>query len=178
MKIIVGLGNIGKEYEKTRHNVGFMFVDFFINEILGEKLDYKKRDNHYYQETKLGNEKLVIIKPTTYMNLSGEAIIKAKNWYKADNQDVIVIYDDVDIKFGTFRYRESGSAGTHNGVKNILSVLRTEDLKRIRIGIENRENDNIQLMDYVLGKFSKDELDVLYSNIFNEVSNKLKEIIE
>ena len=107
------------------------------------------------------------------MNLSGEAITKAKKWYKVENEDVIIIYDDVDLDFGNFRYRESGSAGTHNGMRNILSILKTEELRRIRIGIENRENKNIPLMDYVLGKFKSEELDKLHSDIFSEVAKML-----
>ncbi len=173
MKIIVGLGNVGKEYELTRHNVGFMFVDYFAEKVLKQELNYKKRDNYYYLETTLSGEKIVIIKPTTYMNLSGEAIVKAKKWYKVENEDVIIVYDDVDLDFGNFRYRESGSAGTHNGMRNILSILKTEDLRRIRIGIENRENKNIPLMDYVLGKFKSEELDKLYNDIFSEVAKML-----
>ena len=144
MKIIIGLGNIGKEYEETRHNVGFMCVDYFIKEILKQDLNYKKRDNYFYIETSHKGEKIVVIKPTTYMNLSGEAIAKVKKWYKIENQDLIVIYDDVDLSLGNIRFRESGSAGTHNGMRNILSILKTEELKRIRIGIENRDNKNIQ----------------------------------
>ena len=173
MKIIVGLGNIGKEYENTRHNVGFMFVDYYIKEVLKKELDYKKRDNYYYLETKVNDEKVVFIKPTTFMNLSGEAIVKAKKWYKAEDETITVVYDDVDLDLGTFRYREIGSAGTHNGMRNILSILKTEELKRFRIGIENRENKNIPLMDYVLTKFKQDELDVLYNQAFKGIAEKM-----
>lgn len=177
MKIIVGLGNIGKEYEETRHNVGFMCVDYFTKEILKNDMNYKKRDNYFYLETSYKGEKVIVIKPTTYMNLSGEAIAKAKKWYKVENEDLIVIYDDVDLILGNVRFRESGSAGTHNGMRNILSILKTEELKRIRIGIENRDNKNIPLMDYVLGKFSKEEMNILYTDTFKQVSDKLLEII-
>lgn len=173
MKLIVGLGNIGKEYENTRHNVGFMFVDNFVREILKEKVEYKKRDNYYYLETRYKDEKVIIIKPTTYMNLSGEAILKVKKWYKLDNKDILVVYDDVDLKLGTFRYRENGSAGTHNGMRNILGALKTEELRRLRIGIENRENRNIPLMDFVLGKFTDSELEVLYNISFKEATEKI-----
>lgn len=176
MKLIVGLGNVGKEYENTRHNVGFMFVDYYIKEVLKKDLDYKKRDNYYYLELNVDGEKVVVIKPTTYMNLSGEAIIKAKKWYKVENEEVIVIYDDVDLNLGTFRYREVGSAGTHNGMRNILAVLKTEELKRFRIGIENRENKNISLMDYVLAKFKNEELDEMYNNVFKSISLELEKL--
>ena len=107
------------------------------------------------------------------MNLSGEAILKAKKWYKLDNKDILVVYDDVDLKLGTFRYRENGSAGTHNGMRNILGALKTEELRRLRIGIENRENRNIPLMDFVLGKFTDSELEVLYNISFKEATEKI-----
>lgn len=177
MKLIVGLGNVGKEYENTRHNIGFMFVDYYIKNVLKQELNYKIRDNYYYLETNLNGNKFVFIKPTTFMNLSGKAIIKAKKWYKIENEDIIVIYDDVDINLGTYRYREIGSAGTHNGMRNILSTLKTESIKRFRIGIENRENKNIQLMDYVLGRFTSEEIDKLKNNVFNEMILKFNEII-
>lgn len=173
MKVIVGLGNIGKEYDNTRHNVGFMCVDYFVCEILKQELNYKTRDNYLYLETKYNDEKIVIIKPTTYMNLSGEAIVKAKKWYKVEDEDILVVYDDVDLDIGKFRYRETGSAGTHNGMRNIISMLKTENFKRIRIGIENRDNKNIPLVDYVLSKFKNEELDILYNNVFISVVNKL-----
>lgn len=175
MKLIVGLGNIGKEYENTRHNIGFMFVDYYIKEVLKKELDYRKRDNYYYIEVKVNDEKIVFIKPTTYMNLSGEAIIKAKKWYKVENEDIIVIYDDVDLNLGTFRYREVGTAGTHNGMRNIVALLKTEGLKRFRIGIENRGNKNIPLMDYVLAKFKQEELDELYNHVFEDISDVILE---
>ncbi len=177
MRLIVGLGNVGKEYENTRHNVGFMFVDYYIKEVLKKQLDYKKRDNYYYLEVSINGEKIVIIKPTTYMNLSGEAIVKAKNWYKVENEDVIVIYDDIDLNLGNYRYREVGTAGTHNGMRNILGLLKTEELKRFRIGIENRENKNIPLMDYVLTKFKQQELDMLYNNVFKDISIELEKLL-
>lgn len=177
MRLIVGLGNVGKEYENTRHNIGFMFVDYYIKEVLKKELDYKKRDNYYYLEINIKGEKIVVIKPTTYMNLSGEAIVKAKKWYKVENEDVIVVYDDIDLNLGNYRFREIGSAGTHNGMRNILSVLKTEELKRFRIGIENRENKNIPLMDYVLTKFKKEELDELYNNVFKSISLELEKLL-
>ncbi len=178
MKMIVGLGNIGEEYNNTRHNVGFMFIDFFIKDILGKGVEYKKRDNYLYFETRVNEEKMVYIKPTTYMNLSGEAILKAKKWYKIEDKDIIVIYDDIDIKLSKIRYRDTGSAGTHNGMRNVLSILKTENLKRIRIGISDRQNNSISLVDYVLGKFSKDELNILYEISFKDASEKLMEVLK
>ncbi|MDD2627447.1 MAG: aminoacyl-tRNA hydrolase [Clostridia bacterium] len=174
MKIIIGLGNVGKEYKNTRHNVGFMFLDYYAERNGNEK--FKKRDNYYYLESNFKGGKIVLIKPSTYMNLSGEAVIKVLKWYKANLEDLIIIYDDVDLPFGNIRYREEGSAGTHNGMKNIVTVLKTEKIKRIKVGIENRENLDIGLADYVLSNFSKKEISVLYENTFLELEEKLKQL--
>ncbi len=174
MNIIIGLGNIGKEYKNTRHNVGFMFIDYYAEKNGNET--FKKRDNYYYLETNFKGEKTVLIKPTTYMNLSGEAVVKVLKWYKATLEDLTIIYDDIDLPFGKIRYREDGSPGTHNGMRNIVNVLKTEEIKRIKVGIENRENMDIQLVDYVLSKFSKKEINDLYEKTFLELEEKLKQI--
>ena len=174
MNIIIGLGNIGKEYKNTRHNVGFMFIDYYAEKNGNET--FKKRDNYYYLETIFKGEKTVLIKPTTYMNLSGEAVVKVLKWYKATLEDLTIIYDDIDLPFGKIRYREDGSPGTHNGMRNIVNVLKTEEIKRIKVGIENRENMDIQLVDYVLSKFSKKEINDLYEKTFLELEEKLKQI--
>jgi len=157
MKIIVGLGNIGKEYENTRHNVGFMYVDYYIKETLKQDLNYKKRDNYYYQEININGEKTIVIKPTTYMNLSGEAIVKVKKWYKVEDADIIVVYDDIDLGIGNFRYRENGSAGTHNGMRNIVELLGSKDFPRLRIGIGCEHRGD--LVSFVLSKVSGENLE-------------------
>ena len=163
MKCIIGLGNIGKEYEHTRHNSGFIALDE-IAEKYNITLD-KKKKKCIYGEGTINGEKVSFVKPTTYMNLSGEAIVEMMNWYKITPEDIFVIYDDVDLKLGTIRYREKGSAGTHNGMRNIIANLKTEEFARLRIGIENRGEVPIPLMDYVLQKFSKDELNELKTQI-------------
>ena len=171
MKCIIGLGNIGKEYENTRHNSGFIAVDK-----LAEKYNIvldKKRKKCIYGEGTINGVKVSVIKPTTYMNLSGEAIVEIMNWYKIDVQDIIVIYDDVDLKFGTIRYREKGSSGTHNGMKNIIANLKTEEFARIRIGIENRGDIPILLMDYVLQKFTKEELNIIKEQIIPQIEENV-----
>lgn len=167
MKCIIGLGNIGKEYENTRHNLGFIAIDS-IAEKYNIAFD-KKKKKCIYGEGIINGVKVSLIKPTTYMNLSGEAIVEMMNWYKITPQDIVVIYDDVDLKFGDVRYREKGSSGTHNGMRNIIANIKTEEFARIRIGIENRGDKPIPLMDYVLQKFSKEELDTINKDIIPQI---------
>ena len=171
MKCIIGLGNIGKEYEKTRHNAGFISVDEIAKKY-NISLD-KKKKKYIYGEGNIGGEKVAIVKPTTYMNLSGEAVVEMINWYKITPNDIVIIYDDIDLRFGEIRYREKGSAGTHNGMRNIIANLKTEQFARIRIGIENRGNVPIPLIDYVLQKFSAEELNVIKEKIAIQVEENM-----
>jgi PTH1 family peptidyl-tRNA hydrolase len=163
MKLIVGLGNPGKEYDNTRHNVGFMAIDKYCNE---NRLDFKKKFNGFYTTTKINNEDIIFLKPQLYMNLSGEVVRKFVDYFKINIDDILIIYDDMDFEIGTYKIKPDGSSGGHNGMKNIISNLNTEKLKRIRIGISKSENDTI---NYVLGKFSKKDLNII-NEIFNEVS--------
>ncbi len=176
MKIIVGLGNVGKEYEKTRHNVGFMAIDHLSKQYSISKVKEMKKCT--VLEGVLNRKRVILVKPTTFMNLSSAAIVEIKNWYKVENKNVLVIYDDIDIKLGDVRYRLEGSAGTHNGMKDILANLKTNELARIRIGIENRGEVPIPLRDYVLGKFNKDELNILEKEIFSEIDEKVLEFLD
>lgn len=173
MKLIVGLGNPGKEYDKTRHNVGWMFIDFF-SEKYNIKVDKKKHDSFIF-ETMIKGEKVVLVKPLTYMNLSGIAVSKLKKWYKIESKDIMIIFDDIDIPFGSIRYKEKGSGGSHNGMKNIVEQLSTQDIPRIRIGIGGLKHPNQDLKDFVLERFSKEELDKLNDTIFKEAEEKLYE---
>ncbi|MDF2865694.1 MAG: peptidyl-tRNA hydrolase [Clostridia bacterium] len=131
MKIVVGLGNPGKEYARTRHNFGFMFLEY-LEEKYKFEIDKKKLDS-LIGECTINNQRIVFVKPLTYMNLSGQAVQKVKNWYKVEDQDIIVVFDDIDIEFGEFRYRESGSGGSHNGMKNIIQMFATQNISRIRL---------------------------------------------
>lgn len=171
MKCIIGLGNIGKEYENTRHNSGFIVLDA-IAEKYNISLD-KKKKKCIYGEGIINGQKVSLVKPTTYMNLSGEAIVEMMNWYKIMTEDIVVIYDDVDLKFGNIRYREKGSSGTHNGMRNIIANLKTEEFARIRIGIENRGDTPIPLMDYVLQGFSEEELNIIKEQIVPQVEENV-----
>lgn len=175
MKCIIGLGNIGKEYELTRHNMGFIMLDE-ISKKYKINID-KKKKKYIYGEGIINGEKVSLIKPTTYMNLSGEAIVELMNWYKIEPKDIVVIYDDVDISLGDVRYREKGSAGTHNGMKNIIANIKTGEFARIRAGIENRNGVPIPLADFVLQKFNKEELEKINKEILNVVEENVMKFL-
>lgn len=169
MKLIVGLGNPGKEYEKTRHNTGFIILDSFAlkNNVSIDKNKY----NGLYGETTINNEKVILLKPQTYMNLSGECVQKFVNFYKINVEDILVINDDLDLDVGRIRLRRSGDSGGHNGLKNIELNLGTKEFKRLKIGIS--KNKSFDTKDYVLGKFSKEEYEILTKLL--EVTNDLLE---
>lgn len=170
MKLIVGLGNPGKEYEKSRHNVGFIILDSYFN---GEK--WHTKDNYEFLEKNINNEKVIFIKPLTFMNLSGEAVIKYVNYYNVDIKDVLVIHDDLDLPIGSFRLKENSSSGGHNGIKSIINCLHSNSFRRLKIGVSN--NKNIDTKDYVLGKFSKSDIESLNS-IINQCANIIEEFSE
>lgn len=169
MKLIIGLGNPGKKYERTRHNVGFLAIDSYVNKNNG---NYKVESDKNALSVKIKNA--IFIKPQTFMNLSGESIIKYINYYKIDINDILVIYDDISIPFNHLRIRQSGSAGGHNGIKSIIQHTKTQDFKRVRVGVDN--NTNINLADYVLGDFTKTEFNGL-EDIFNDVNNLIDDFI-
>ncbi len=159
MKLIVGLGNPGKEYNKTRHNCGFMAIDYYNNKY---NLKEKNKFNGLYTEQIVNNEKIILLKPQTYMNLSGNCVVKFVNYYNIDINDIIIIYDDVDYPLGTIKIKKNGSSGGHNGIKSIINILKNENIKRIRIGISK---NSIPIEEYVLQKFTEDELKVISSNL-------------
>ncbi len=167
MKIIVGLGNPGKEYEKTRHNVGFSFVDYYLKE-KGFDVNWKKSFDGEYYSTILFKEKVLFIKPLTYMNLSGICVSQFLNYYNASIDDLLIISDDMDIFIGNFKLKSGGSSGGHNGLKNIESCLSTTSYKRLKIGISKDKSMNMK--NYVLSKFEKDELDNL-NHVFHDLVN-------
>lgn len=148
MKIIVGLGNPGKRYERTRHNTGFLVLDEVLKQ-LDIKLD-KEKFNAIYTIYKYKGEKIYFVKPMTYMNNSGEAVIPLMKYYGLEADDLLVIHDDLDLPVGKIRLREKGSCGGQNGMRSIIDLLGTSDIKRIRVGIGN--DKLIPTVDYVLGK--------------------------
>jgi PTH1 family peptidyl-tRNA hydrolase len=156
VKVIVGLGNPGGRYEDTRHNIGFMVIDEIARRL---KIDLNKQKfNSNYNLSTVGDEKVVLLKPLTYMNLSGEAVQPFLNFYKADIDDLLVIYDDLDLPVGKLRLRTKGSAGGHNGIKSIIQNLGTQEYKRLRIGV-GRPPSYMGIPDYVLQPFQQDELE-------------------
>ena len=160
MKLIVGLGNPGKEYASTRHNVGFSFLDTYL---ASHKIDEKwisKFDGKYLQTTLFG-EKVIFLKPQTFMNLSGNSVRKVVDYFDIDVSNILVVSDDLDLLVGNFKLKMSGSCGGHNGLRDIEAKLGTTDYKRLKIGISN--NKELDTKDYVLGKFSKEEKETLES---------------
>lgn len=161
MKLIVGLGNPGKEYEKTRHNIGFMAISNYLKE---NNLDLNKtKFNGKYIETNIKGEKVILLEPQKYMNLSGEVIRDFVKFYKIDIKDILIISDDLDMECGKIRLREKGSSGGHNGLKNIELHLNTNEYKRLKIGVGN--NKMIETKDYVLGKFSKEDFEKIENSV-------------
>lgn len=159
MKCIVGLGNIGQQYEKTRHNVGFMVVDAYAQQ---EHLSWKTKSK-LHADISLGDD-IILVKPTTLMNRSGSAIQAIKQFYKIDNDDILVICDDIDRNFGELRIRQSGGDGGHNGLKDLIAHI-GEDFWRLRIGVANEHRQLNDAADFVLSNFTKDELATISSSI-------------
>ena len=168
MRLIIGLGNPGKEYEKTRHNIGFMMLDNYV--------DYKKintkwstKFNGKYIKDKINGEETILLKPQSFMNLSGGVVKKYVDYFKIPIENVIVISDDMDLFVGNFKIKDKGSCGGHNGLRDIEKNLGTSLYKRIKIGIA--KDKSIDTKDYVLGKLSKEDLDIIFdlSKVINEV---------
>ena len=157
MYVIAGLGNPGKKYENTRHNMGFITIDQLAEKhnIKTDKLKFKA----LVGEGRIAGQKVLLVKPQTYMNLSGESIREVMNFYKLEPENLIVIYDDIDIEAGTLRIRKFGSAGTHNGMKSVVYQLQSDRFPRIRLGIGSKKKGD--LVNFVIGGFSKEEVPVL-----------------
>lgn len=162
MFIVVGLGNPGKDYTNTRHNIGFDTIDLLANRnnININKIKFKS----VYGEGKIGEEKVLLVKPQTYMNNSGIALREIVSYYKIPTENVIVIVDDIDIDFSQVRIRKKGSAGSHNGLKSIIYHLQSEDFPRIKIGI-GKKREGQDLANFVLSKFSKEERTIIEESI-------------
>jgi len=154
MKLIIGLGNPGIKYVNTRHNVGFAVIDILAAEIGASS--FSSKHNALLSEGKIGNEKVVLLKPQTYMNLSGQAVIAAALYYKIAPSEIIVIHDDLDLPLGRLRIKKGGGHGGHNGLKSIFQCLGTQDFLRVKIGI-GRPPAQIEVADYVLSCFSKED---------------------
>lgn len=158
MYIIVGLGNPSKEYEKTRHNAGFDVIDELADR-LGVCVSDRKH-KALCGKGMIGGEKVILAKPQTFMNLSGESVRALVDFYKPDPDHIIIVYDDISLREGQLRIRLKGSAGGHNGIKSIISHLGTQEFPRIRVGVGEKP-EQMDLADYVLGHFSKGEKEVM-----------------
>lgn len=159
MKVIVGLGNPGKKYENTRHNIGFMILDKLAQHY---NLSFKE-DRKFQGEVAILNldgEKVCLLKPLTYMNESGRSVKLITDYYNISEDDILVIYDDLDLPTSKLRLREQGSSGGHNGIKSIINVVNIKKFKRIKVGISRPQNSN-EVVNYVLGKFTKNELELM-----------------
>lgn len=172
--LFVGLGNPGKEYDLTRHNVGFMILDYFIKQNNFTELKENKKFEGQISEGSLNNKRLILLKPTTFMNNSGQAVQRVANFYKIKPENVIAIYDELALPFGQIRTRIGGQDAGHNGVKSLISHL-SQNFGRIRIGINNELADKSTTTDFVLKKFSKDEQDKL-EPILSEAGSILSEL--
>ena len=158
MKLIVGLGNPEEEYSKTRHNMGFNVINK-LQEKYGIEVNKKKFDG-LLGDGIIEGEKVLLLKPQTYMNLSGKSIIQVVNFYKIPVEDIIVIYDDIDIEPGLIRIRKKGSSGSHNGMKSVVAELGSEDFPRVRVGIGKPKYNN-DMINYVIGAIPNEELEKL-----------------
>ena len=167
MKLIVGLGNIGHEYEGTRHNVGFSTIDKLADK-MNVEFSVEARFKGLIAQTNQTGEKVILLKPTTYMNLSGDSIRLVKDFYKIDIEDILIICDDLDMEVGKIRFRTKGSAGGHNGLKSIIANLGTETFNRIKVGISR--DRNIPVPDWVLSRFKGDDA-IVVNNAFEHVAN-------
>lgn len=166
MKLIVGLGNPGDKYVDTRHNVGYLVIDGYLGDV-----KWKNKFNAEYYEDNIAGEKVLFVKPLTYMNLSGDSVVQFVNYFDIELSDILVIQDDLDLVFGNYKLKTNSSDGGHNGIKSIINRLSSKEFARLKVGISN--NKSIDTKDYVLGSFSKKEKEEFSSmqETFNKIIN-------
>ncbi len=169
--LIVGLGNPGKDYAFTRHNAGFLTLDY-LSDILKVKIN-RSKFKALISEATIGERRVLLMQPQTFMNNSGEAVIEAVNFYKIKPENVIVIFDDISLPVGKMRIRKNGSAGGHNGIKSIITHLGTQDFPRVKIGVGEKPRKEMDLADWVLSKFGQDEQKVLFEK-FGDAAEAIK----
>ncbi len=153
--IVAGLGNPGKEYENSRHNIGFMFIDNVLSKLCC--VNKKTKFDSLLYECTICSKKILLLKPQTYMNLSGKAIKQAMDFYKIPKENLVIIFDDISLDVGKIRIRKKGSHGGHNGIKDIIASIGSSDFPRIKIGVGNKPNPNYDLKKFVLSKFSYED---------------------
>lgn len=174
--VIVGLGNPGIEYEKTRHNAGFICVDY-IAESLGVKLN-KFKYKAYYAQADFAGKKVLFVKPQTYMNLSGEAIVDLLRFFKVETKNMLVICDEISLPVGKMRIRRKGSDGGQRGMRSIITLTGKDDFPRIKVGIGEKPNPNYDLAKWVISKFSDDELKLFKSEVVKKVCSAAELIVK
>lgn len=172
MKLLLGLGNYPVEYTKTRHNAGFLFLDYFQKKHDGTSFVKKKELKAEVSECFVDGEKYLLVKPQTYMNLSGQALGFVMKYFDIEKEDVWIIYDDIDMEFGKVRQRGTGRSGGHNGIKSIIEVLQGEDFHRIKIGVSNEQREKIPAEAFVLQRFEDEEWEAL-PGIFKKVEEQI-----
>ena len=174
MYLIVGLGNPGNEYAKTRHNMGFDTINIIANKY---KIEMNRtKFNAIFGSGTINNEKVILVKPQTYMNLSGTAVREFVNFYKLEKQQIIIIYDDMDIEIGTMKIRKKGGPGNHNGMKSVVQEIGTEEFPRVRIGIGTPKHKN-DIINYVIGHITDEEYEILQTGV-KKASEAIEEIIK
>ncbi len=174
MQLIIGLGNPGAQYERTRHNVGFHVVDTIAEQ---QRWKWERRGRALLASGTLANEKVVLVKPLTFMNKSGEAVSELVHWYKVAPDDILVVYDDLDLPTGKVRLRANGSAGGHNGLSSIIQHLHTNQFPRLRVGIGRPANAHVETINYVLGIPTGDE-HILLATGEDRAANAIPQIVE
>lgn len=174
MKLLLGLGNYPKEYLKNRHNAGFLFLDYVQQKHLGSEFSLKKDLEGSISQVRMNGEPWILLKPHTYMNLSGSSLGKTMQYYKIDPEDIWVVFDDIDMDFGKIRYRAGGSSGGHNGIKSLIQVLGDQEFHRLKIGVSNEFRSKTPTEKFVLQNFMPEESKEL-PEIFKRVENLWEE---
>jgi len=177
LKIVIGLGNPGSKYEFTRHNIGFRIVDSLARDM---GIEFNKVKSYYSLISRgmINNHKVMLVKPQTFMNLSGRAVNRVVSYYKIPLQDLLIVYDDLNLELGQVRIRKKGSSGGHKGIESIMQYLNSEDIPRLRIGVGNPSlNYNFDCVSYVLSNFNNDEEDKI-AEVIQLSTEAVKTIIE
>jgi PTH1 family peptidyl-tRNA hydrolase len=179
VKIFCFLGNIGDKYVKTRHNAGFLFADFLQKKWNTSEWKKEKKFFGEISEGLMEGEKIIFLKPHTFMNLSGKALLSLMQFYKLSPEDVVLLYDDKDLDFSVLRFRKTGSAGGHNGVKDVIRVLGAQGFARWKIGVDSKERAHFpDTAAFVLSNFSPEEQELLQKNVFVELEEKVREWLQ